>query len=113
MELFRKFFSAAIGRPIEVENPFIWKTKAEVIRSIVDHRCGPLIKHTVSCTRSYDITKLYTHCGCPIKGLKPAKSAAREAFEEAGIRGKVGGKSLGVFAYNKLLDESGVRAICE
>lgn len=51
--------------------------------------------------------------GWPIKGLKPAKSAAREAFEEAGIRGKVGGKSLGVFAYDKLLDESGVRAICE
>lgn len=51
--------------------------------------------------------------GWAIKGLKPAKSAAREAFEEAGVRGKVGGKSLGVFAYDKLLDESGVRAICE
>ena len=51
--------------------------------------------------------------GWPIKGLKPAKSAAREAFEEAGVRGKVGGKSLGFFAYDKLLDESGVRAICE
>jgi hypothetical protein len=64
VERFRKFFSAAVGEPIEVENPFIWKTKADVIRSIVDHRCGPLIKHTVSCTRSYDITRLHTHCGC-------------------------------------------------
>ena len=26
--------------------------------------CGVLIKHTVSCTRVYDITKLHTHCGC-------------------------------------------------
>ena len=56
--------SAALGNPMEVENPFIWRTKADVVRSIVDCRCGPLIKHTVSCTRSYDITKLHTHCGC-------------------------------------------------
>ena len=40
LELFREFFSAAVGGPIEVENPFIWKTKAEVVRSIVDHGCG-------------------------------------------------------------------------
>ena len=64
LERFRRFFSAAVGEPVEVENPFVWKTKTDVIRSIVDHGCGPLIKHTVSCTRSYDITRLHTHCGC-------------------------------------------------
>src|SRR5262249_54874174 len=26
--------------------------------------CAPLIKHTVSCTRVYDITRFHTHCGC-------------------------------------------------
>src|SRR5208282_3590144 len=55
LEFFRRFLSAATGARIEVENPFVWKTKAEVVRSIVDHGCGPLIKQTVSCTRSYDI----------------------------------------------------------
>jgi hypothetical protein len=30
----------------------------------IDHGCAGLIKHTVSCTRTYDITKLHTHCGC-------------------------------------------------
>jgi Queuosine biosynthesis protein QueC len=64
LERFREFFSAAIGMSIEVENPFIWKTKADVIRSIVKRGYGPLIKHTVSCTRSYGITKLHSHCGC-------------------------------------------------
>ncbi|HEY1934850.1 MAG TPA: NUDIX hydrolase [Acetobacteraceae bacterium] len=43
--------------------------------------------------------------GWPIKGLKPAKSAAREAFEEAGVRGTVSGKPLGRFTYDKQLDE--------
>jgi hypothetical protein len=64
LELFRQFFSAAIGKSIEVDNSFIWKTRAEVIRLIVDRGCGELIKHTVSCTRTYEMTKLYTHCGC-------------------------------------------------
>jgi 8-oxo-dGTP pyrophosphatase MutT (NUDIX family) len=51
--------------------------------------------------------------GWPIKGLRPAKSAAREAFEEAGVRGKVGTKSIGVFTYDKMLDEDGIPVNCE
>ena len=51
--------------------------------------------------------------GWPIKGLKRAKSAAREAFEEAGVRGRIGGKSIGLFTYDKLVDESGMRVSCE
>ena len=51
--------------------------------------------------------------GWPIKGLRPAKSAAREAFEEAGVSGRVGAKSVGFFAYDKILDENGVRVSCE
>jgi hypothetical protein len=64
LERFRRFLGAAIGQPIGLENPFIWKTKADVIRSIVAGGCGPLIKYTVSCTRVYEMTKLHTHCGC-------------------------------------------------
>jgi 8-oxo-dGTP pyrophosphatase MutT (NUDIX family) len=51
--------------------------------------------------------------GWPIKGLRPAKSAAREAFEEAGVRGKIGTKSVGLFNYDKLLDEEGIQFTCE
>lgn len=51
--------------------------------------------------------------GWPIKGLRPAKSAAREAFEEAGVRGRVGAKSIGLFAYDKIVDENGLQVSCE
>jgi 8-oxo-dGTP pyrophosphatase MutT (NUDIX family) len=51
--------------------------------------------------------------GWPIKGLKPPESAAREAFEEAGVRGKVGAKSIGVYLYEKRMEETGVTAPCE
>ena len=51
--------------------------------------------------------------GWPIKGLKPPKSAALEAFEEAGVRGKIGQKTIGLFSYDKVLDEKGVFVTCE
>jgi 8-oxo-dGTP pyrophosphatase MutT (NUDIX family) len=41
--------------------------------------------------------------GWPIKGMKSAKSAAREAFEESGVRGKVGKRPMGSYAYDKRL----------
>ena len=51
--------------------------------------------------------------GWPIKGLKPPRSAAREAYEEGGIRGTVGAKAIGVFSYDKALDANGVTVPCE
>jgi ADP-ribose pyrophosphatase YjhB (NUDIX family) len=48
--------------------------------------------------------------GWPIKGLKPAKSAAREAFEEAGVWGRVGARAIGHFTYDKILDGAGVES---
>ena len=38
--------------------------------------------------------------GWPIKGLKPGKAAAREAYEEAGVRGRVG-RVIGNYTYDK------------
>ncbi len=51
--------------------------------------------------------------GWPIKGLRPAKAAAREAFEEAGVVGRIGVKSIGCFTYDKGLDEAGADSTCE
>ena len=41
--------------------------------------------------------------GWPIKGMKLVKSAAREAFKEAGIVGKVAKTPIGAYAYDKRL----------
>jgi 8-oxo-dGTP pyrophosphatase MutT (NUDIX family) len=51
--------------------------------------------------------------GWPIKGLKPAKSAAREAYEEAGVRGSVKTRAIGIFFYEKRLDEDGITIPCD
>ena len=60
---FADIFSAILEQPFAVENPFRWKTKGEVVRSIRDARCGALIKHTVSCTHVWEMTTLRSHCG--------------------------------------------------
>jgi hypothetical protein len=72
------------------------------------HAALEILLVTTRQTRRWIIPK-----GWPIKGLRPAKSAAREAFEEAGVRGKISAKPLGLFTYEKSLDEAGVQAICE
>ena len=41
--------------------------------------------------------------GWPMKGRKPHEAAAQEAFEEAGLIGRVGKRALGRFAYDKRL----------
>jgi 7-cyano-7-deazaguanine synthase in queuosine biosynthesis len=64
LEHFREFFGAAMRQIVDFDNPFIWKTKAQVIRLIVERGFGELIKDTISCTRIREITKMRTHCGC-------------------------------------------------
>ncbi len=50
--------------------------------------------------------------GWPIKGLKPAEVAVREAYEEAGLSGRIIGKRrIGVFQYQKQLPRTAV--LCE
>jgi 8-oxo-dGTP pyrophosphatase MutT (NUDIX family) len=45
--------------------------------------------------------------GWPIAGLSDAEAAASEAFEEAGVQGKLAGGVVGTFYYAKVIDRSG------
>lgn len=45
--------------------------------------------------------------GNPIKGLSPAEVAAREAFEEAGLVGRVSPGCIGSFEFERLRRDSG------
>ena len=46
--------------------------------------------------------------GWPIKGLTPGQSAAREAYEEAGLGGQISKRPIGVFDYPKKLSSGKV-----
>lgn len=51
--------------------------------------------------------------GWPIKGLKAAEAAAREAFEEAGVRGRLTRRALGHYFYEKRLEDGLATVPCE
>jgi 8-oxo-dGTP pyrophosphatase MutT (NUDIX family) len=51
--------------------------------------------------------------GWPIKGLKPSKAAAREAYEEAGVRGRIAGRAFGHCVYEKRLEDSVTTVPCQ
>jgi 8-oxo-dGTP pyrophosphatase MutT (NUDIX family) len=50
--------------------------------------------------------------GWPKKGKSPRHSAAREAFEEAGVMGAIAWRSVGTFSYEKRLKNGGA-VVCE
>lgn len=49
--------------------------------------------------------------GWPIKGLGPGPSAAQEAFEEAGVAGRVEDQALGAYRYHKRLRSERTRDV--
>ncbi|MEP6961268.1 MAG: 7-cyano-7-deazaguanine synthase [Acidobacteriota bacterium] len=60
---FASLFRMLTEGPFEVENPFLWLTKSEVVELIGDNGSADLIKHSVSCTHTREMTLLFTHCG--------------------------------------------------
>ena len=50
--------------------------------------------------------------GWPKRGVKPFRLAALEAFEEAGLRGRIAEKAFGHFRYDKLMDD-GSKVRCD
>lgn len=60
---FRQVFSELLGVVFDVTNPFVWRTKAEIIRGVAENGCSDLIRHTRSCTRVHEMTRLHPHCG--------------------------------------------------
>ena len=60
---FRRLLADVLGRPFDIDDPFLWLTKADVVERIATNGCSNLIQDTRSCTRVHDMTVLHPHCG--------------------------------------------------
>ena len=49
--------------------------------------------------------------GWPVHGHTPAQAAQREAFEEAGVEGRISGVCLGLYSHVKELEEERLRCV--
>jgi hypothetical protein len=71
--IFRKLerlFSLLLDEPIEITNPFLWKTKQEVIDVLGRHGCGDLIAQTVSCAKVRQLPMTNKQCGVCIQCIE-------------------------------------------
>jgi hypothetical protein len=60
---FRRLFTALFGDPFAVDNPYLWKTKAEVLAELHAAGHGALCARTSSCAHTREITTACPHCG--------------------------------------------------
>jgi len=60
---FSHLFSLLTGKTFGVENGFLWRTKEDVIRAIVDAGCGGMIEWSTSCAHTWEMTNANPHCG--------------------------------------------------
>ena len=63
MRGFQEIISLVAGEPFTIENPYIWKTKAEVVEVITRAGCQDMIATSTTCTHTWEMRNDYTHCG--------------------------------------------------
>ncbi len=60
---FGQLFARLFDTSFRVENPFLWKTKTDVVAGIRAAGYGPLIARTSSCVHTQQQSKQHAHCG--------------------------------------------------
>lgn len=63
LELFTSLYKLVLGRDFTVDNPYIFKTKVEVITSLAERNAQQLIPLTCSCAHTAFKSKNQWHCG--------------------------------------------------
>jgi 7-cyano-7-deazaguanine synthase in queuosine biosynthesis len=60
---FSQLFTLLTENAFSVDNGFLWKTKEDVLRAIVDAGCGGMIEWSTSCAHTWEMTNEHPHCG--------------------------------------------------
>lgn len=58
-----RLFSLLLSERFGLENPYLWKTKREVVLALAEHGAAHLIDKSFSCTRVRESTRTGKHCG--------------------------------------------------
>lgn len=69
------------------------------------YRCGAETGPEILLMSSRETGRAVIPKGWPMRGKSDAKAAAVEAWEEAGVRGRVGRRPVGTYRYWKRLDD--------
>jgi 7-cyano-7-deazaguanine synthase in queuosine biosynthesis len=70
LKLLKDIADLVSDHEIGVDNPFIWETKAEVVRDLASSQFAPLITVSYSCTRSRLGAAFERHCGTCVQCIQ-------------------------------------------
>ncbi len=71
LQLLGRVVEKVSSHAIEISNPFIWSTKAEIVGELASTDQAQLITRSISCTRSRTLTKKFqNHCGTCVQCLQ-------------------------------------------
>lgn len=98
LHYFGKLFSLVNESEFKVENPFFWKSKADIIHLLKENNGSDLISSTVSCSRTFDkgVKHIKTHCG-------RCSQCIDRRFGFAGAR-MMEDENRGIYAYDFVVD---------
>ncbi len=82
LRLMAQFFGSLLGEEFTVENPFLDKTKTDVLGVLKTCNASDLIKVSHSCTRTRSATKLHTHCGVCSQCVERRLAVLSNSLEE-------------------------------
>jgi 7-cyano-7-deazaguanine synthase in queuosine biosynthesis len=82
LSLMQKFFSALFDSSMIVSNPFIWKTKSEVVRVLKDAGVQELVESTVSCSHTRAAASPPSHCGVCTQCIERRVAIEHEELSE-------------------------------
>ena len=63
LSFFSGLFSCLLGFEMSFENPYLWKTKTEIVQSLSDCQAEALIRETRSCAHTRTTKFVGSHCG--------------------------------------------------
>lgn len=59
----RELLTLVYGVPFEIENPFLWRTRTEILEQLKSTALAPHCAKTISCAHTKERTVQHSHCG--------------------------------------------------
>lgn len=94
VHLFRQLVSQVLQIDLQIQTPFVWQTRAELVQILKENSCAQLLPLTTSCGQSRR-PKMYPHCGVCSQCVDRRFAVVRASLD--GLDGELDGYEKDIF----------------
>lgn len=84
---FQRLVNSVFSQKITISNPFVFKTKSEVVETLTGTGCEELVQESVSCVHIEGTTKMQPHCGTCFQCVDRRFAIAAAGYEKFDLVG--------------------------